>query len=160
MKVIMFAKQFPVKHPRQGESTYFVQKILYSLLPPGYEPITDSACPAKYHSIRAGNRWRVGETFSARVWSDLPYRSKQVEFAQIEIKQVIPVMITGSSRMDMEVLQLTDKPNEFLMLSAGDVAMNDGLDHDDFAAWFSVHHKKKRIFMGQIISWVPNLYSQ
>jgi hypothetical protein len=83
MKVIIVSKVFPKKHPSAGYPTYFVQKILNSLLPKKYKPITEIGNPPKHHTIRAGHRWKVGEMASIRVWTGLPYRSKQNEIVQV-----------------------------------------------------------------------------
>lgn len=34
----------------------------------------------KYHTIRAGNRFKKGDYFSPRIWTDKPYASKQYQF--------------------------------------------------------------------------------
>ncbi len=147
MKVLTFSKQFPKDHPKEGQQTHFVQKVLHSLLPDSYEPATGIGWPAKLHTIRAGNRWKVGDMASLRVWSDKPYRSKQVEFAQVEIMKIWPVTIIIDDIFNP--ICSGDK-----VLPAGLIARNDGLETDDFTNWFKIHPKKAgAIFTGQIICW-------
>lgn len=138
--------KFPKDHPKNGEPTLFVEKILSG---------------KKLHTIRAGNRWKEGMKFSPRVWSDIPYKSKQFQFApDIEIKKVWNIEINNrGGRSWFEVLingkiygQLhhgfdKDKNREGLEL----LAKNDGLTLSDFEAWFN-----KLPFSGQIISWDQN----
>jgi hypothetical protein len=92
---------------------------------------------------------------SLRVWSDKPYGSKQVEFAQVEVKTVyvfeiytiggdllwrIPGAGGGAFELSSPGLQI--------------VANHDGLDVADFIEWFAIHPKKKNnCFEGQIICW-------
>lgn len=109
MRVITFSRYFPKGHPRQGDETFFVEQILNEVLPPMINGIVDvnglgkdirplvndfvllHGEDKKVHTIRVGNRWKVGDKFSPRVWSGLPYRSKQIEFAPtIEIINANP----------------------------------------------------------------------
>lgn len=48
-------------------------------------------------------RAREGETVSLRVWTGLPYRSKQREFAQRPVKFTFPVRVSagGIDRLDL-----------------------------------------------------------
>ena len=70
---LIISKHFPKSHPRAGEPTEFLQKI------EDYD---------KVHTIRANyDFWKKrfekivkGEAYlSIRVWSGVPYKSKQVE---------------------------------------------------------------------------------
>lgn len=161
-KVITFSRLFPAYHPRKGEPTYFVEKIwsgikedfsktligldneLFNFSKGIYKP--------KYHTIRAGNRWKVGDKFSPRVWSDKPYRSKQITISpDIEIKKVWEVKIEqfGSSKI---ISYPTKRKGYDYMISLGDVANNDGLSIKDFNNWFI-----KVPFIGQIICWNENI---
>lgn len=169
MKVLIFSRFFPVYHPRKGESTLFVEKIwkglktgnphdgeytIYSKLPrlmkDGHwqlphlwrDQMLDKTFYAKYHTIRAGNRWKVGDLFSPRVWSGLPYRSKQIVIAPtIEIKKVWSFEFYGTT------IILSDKVLNSLEVS--EVAKNDGLSYVDFISWF----RTGKPFIGQIICW-------
>lgn len=147
MKVIMVAKTFMKGHPLAGEPTWFVQKILHSFLPPQYKPATQVGYPKKFHTIRKGNRFKVGEIVSLRTWEDKPYRSKQQEFARPTVKKIWTFKIFRS-------------PNFILYEIAGEavtlaklkrIAENDGLELEDFQNWFD------KDFIGQIICWTENI---
>lgn len=149
-KVIIFSRVFPAYHPKKGIGTFFIQKVLKSLLPP--ETSIQSAgfdldgYTAKYHTIRVGERFKVGDTFSARIWTGKPYRSKQMEFCgPIEIKKVFKIATDGilwwidNQPIHSDVIKL--------------VAQNDGLEYEDFLDWFKIG----KSFSGQIICWNDNI---
>ena len=95
----------------------------------------------KFHTIRSGNRWKVGDKFSPRVWSCKPYRSKQIVIApDIEIKQ------TWSFEIENKDIFI-----DYNLYSGAEnlIAKNDGLETNDFLNWF----KYPKPFSGQIISW-------
>lgn len=172
MRVLTFSIFFQKGHPRAGQPTYFVEKIMAALadeieeckmyndfiLYDWYEYY--NATP-KHHTIRAGNRWKVGDKASLRVWSDKPYKSKQIEFAQVEVKKIWAIelrMTHGGNYVECFIngekygvdhdSQMCDQYNWELL------ARNDGLNTDDFIAWFNLHPKtNKDIFRGQIICW-------
>lgn len=166
-RVITFSRFFPKYHPKAGEPTFFVEKVLQSLTeqtliaPWEYnteiEAITDKIFEPKHHTIRAGNWWSAGDIFSPRYWSGRPYASKQVSFApDIEIKKVWNIEIM------FETNQIHfGKPNgkdQWLLLSAGDIAKNDGLSVHDFYNWFdTTKNRKHKIVKAQIICWNENI---
>lgn len=148
-KVITFSRVFPKYHPKAGQPTYFVEQIYNSLFsknnlmdyPKGLD-IDDTIMGVKKHTIRNGNRWKVGDKFSPRVWSGKPYASKQITIAEdLEIKQIF------NFSKDL----ISDKwyVNGFEMSTAEriDLAENDGLLYKDLLAWF------QKPFNGQIICW-------
>lgn len=159
-RVLTFSTKFPAYHPRKGEPTFFVEKIFKSLflmksVPPelvdsyNFEIMNDDSVVPKHHTIRAGNRWKVGDKFSPRVWSGKPYQSKQIIIASdIEVKKVWSIWydengwwINGNSFYALERL-----------------AQNDGLSLTDFLDWFNIHPKKKgETFTGQIICYNENI---
>jgi hypothetical protein len=157
MKVLTFSRHFPKGHPKAGEPTYFVEKIEACLADtmPGWEmsktftlhewePYYNCTMP-KGHTVRAGNRFKIGDMASLRVWSDKPYRSKQIEFAQVEVKKVWSIEIS-------EFWFINDQILEHDMVT--ELAKNDGLACEDFVSWFNIHPKKQgETFTGQIISW-------
>jgi hypothetical protein len=174
MKVLTFSRQFPTRHPKAGQPTYFVEKVWNGFrenfaLPEQFRPWTESYVPLlkgdeylesmairdiKHHTIRSGDRWKPGEMASLRVWSDKPYRSKQIEFAQVEVKRVWDIVVYASE-FTFEV-----KVNDALQDKEGQeqVALNDGLNLIDFYNWFRIHPKKKELlFTGQIICWSPSI---
>lgn len=172
-KVITFSRVFPAYHPRKGEPTYFVEAILNSVMPKkangiinrndipqnvldiiNYFVILDGDTQ-KHHTIRAGNRWKVGDKFSPRVWSGKPYNSKQIIIApDIEIVKVWDIEIKVKPKNDLsgfaDILINGNKIDaEFLK----QVAANDGLTLGDLLRWFQY----PKPFKGQIICWNPNV---
>lgn len=171
-RVITFARQFPAYHPRKGESTFFVEKLYKSLdgrryndLPSGVLQIfnedfyNDSTTP-KHHTIRAGNRWKAGDTFSPRVWSGKPYQSPQITIApDIEIVktwdfEIIPALWFDESKFLINGVQITDSK------VLKELSLNDGLSPQDFAGWFcgeNMMDSKRKPFQGQVICWNPDI---
>lgn len=191
MKVITFSTTFPKGHIRAGQETNFVEKTwsgfdiekmntlpfpeeLNLLLPKQFENYQTLAFEPKLHTIRAGYRWNVGDMASLRVWSDKPYRSKQIEFAQVEIKQVwnfeiIPAFSTVRvsirdkplrNDISIKINGKTVAENAFSALEdfgshtdLHKLAQNDGLTVPDFVSWFGLDKPIIKPFKGQIICW-------
>ena len=174
-KVITFSRTFPGYHPKAGEPTYFVEKIWESLIQT--EQISTSKCcelsrltgiggydmnnirtikvEPKHHTIRAGQRFKVGDKFSPRVWSGKPYASKQIIIApDIEVKATFNFEI----QVDQDYVSIGIDDWLFYEENARFItqhealkclAQNDGLSVADFKAWF----KWPSEFRGQIICW-------
>lgn len=153
-KVITFSMKYPAYHPRAGEPTHFVEKVVNAFQEidtPIFEidELDLEHCPwdhfgKKWHTIRAGHRWNVGDKFSPRVWSGRPYHSRQVTIAaditiskiwNIEVGEDLCIWIYTDNEGDEDILQR--------------LAANDGLSLSDLQAWF---HKP---MTGQIICWSP-----
>lgn len=165
-KVITFSRVFPAHHPKKGEPTYFVEALVNNFLSLGYcieeidelchsnPPLDEDMKLHKRHTIRAGERFKAGDLFSPRVWSGQPYRSGQIILSEdILIKKVwkVDIDIYGDN---IYVKVPTGKKDEWYMLSAGEVAENDGLDYWNLLSWFKVHPKTEiNTFSGQIICW-------
>jgi hypothetical protein len=172
MKVITYSRQFPATHPRKGEPTGFVEKIWDGLIELG--EISLSKCcelsretgigdvtihqlkktlpQPKWHTIRAGHRWKVGDWFSPRVWSGKPYASKQVEFAPpIQIKKIWDFDIRRDYIfINRKCFGRFHPFNVFLW----ELAKNDGLTQIEMIQWFSIHPKTENLsFSGQILCW-------
>lgn len=176
MRVITFSRTFPKKHIREGEPTEFVEKIWQGLhtfplaldeyanhvpelegeLKNHYTKIYDP----KWHTIRSGNRWKVGDWFHPRVWSGKPYASKQVDISlPIEIKKIWSIQIIQYP--ERWSFYLDGKPVEEgrddfdIDQFAEELALNDGLSVPDFISWFQLHPKKTAVagFNGQILCW-------
>lgn len=158
-KVITFSRVFPSYHPRKGEPTYFVEKVVKSLhWERRYPPVDNRSdfdsdiylnCIPKHHTIRAGHRWKVGDKFSPRVWSGKPYASKQITFApDIEIKKVWDFELTFDDLfyISNELYAYSSSHDALETLSA-----NDGLEQADLLNWFN------EPFEGQIICWNENI---
>lgn len=169
MKVITFSRVFPAYHPKKGQPTYFVEKIWksfginphfpspslsihnqslpYSLIKSVGETLD---CPnffnPKHHTIRAGNRWKVGDKFSPRVWSGKPYQSKQIIIApDIEVKKVWDLKVSNKGFFIN---------GNFCNVDIMDsIIKNDGLSVDDFYDWFEKHIKDSKESNLQIICW-------
>lgn len=159
-KVITFSRVFPKYHPKAGQPTYFVEKFYKSLflmkcVPPelatdfNFAVMNDYNYKAKNHTIRSGNRWKVGDKFSPRVWSGKPYNSKQIILSDdVEIKQIYQVRIWRESLLNWRIYingEIISAPK------ISELATNDGLTHRDLLEWFNVPVEKN--FEGQIICW-------
>lgn len=168
MPVITFSRVFPKGHPRAEEKTWFVEKIwkgIWDAEKSSHNPLSgywekyDQAFPCQYelqerihshepklHTIREGNRFKVGDKFSPRVWSAKPYHSKMIQFApELEVKKVWNFEINDYGFiLDTVGIGSFIDINEDLVR----VAKNDGLEIIDFMNWF-----KKVPFTGQIICW-------
>jgi hypothetical protein len=162
-RVITFSRTFPAYHSRAGQPTHFIQKIWKGLggvaseytLPFvsanlnndivwGYQMIEGY----KYHTIRAGNRWKAGDKFSPRVWSGKPYNSKMITIGpDIEIKKIWDIKIDrGGFYINGRCYDGEIESHHELLES---IAANDGLSSSDLLKWFKYPAK----FQGQIICW-------
>lgn len=171
MKVLTFSRHFPKGHPKAGQPTWFVNKVWngfrredYSLPASYYQWVKNFPFDSeeylkavnsilvqgtKHHTIRAGSRFSPGEKASLRVWSDKPYRSKQIEFAQVEVKKVWSIEIVISHTWWSFKID-----GKFFGGNVSTIAGNDGLELQDFIDWFTIHPKSiDREFKGQIICW-------
>jgi len=166
-KVITFSRVFPGYHPKAGQPTYFVEQVIKGL---PYSLDDDAAwgnielCKKlslaidqwkdlgrKYHTIRAGHRFKAGECFSPRVWSGKPYNSKQIQFApDIQIVKTWDFQVDGDGCFWI----ISDNDNESHEVLER-LANNDGLSFRDFEAWFTLSpdYRKEQEFNGQIICW-------
>lgn len=158
MRAMMFATVFPHYHPKKGMPTYFIQKVWANIhiIPKNREELTNigKADPckvflAKFHTIRAGNRWKVGDLFIPRVWSGRPYNSKTIDFAEpIKVEKTWAIkfdecgVISVNGFYDYSEIVSSDGFIEIL-------AKNDGLTGQDFHNWFPM----PKPFDGQIICW-------
>lgn len=173
MKYIMCSRTFPKEHPKSGQPTGFVEKVWNSFrredfsLPESFNQWVKnfpflgneylnavhkaSVTDCKHTTIRAGSRFKPGDMISLRVWSGAPYRSKQIEFAQVEVKKTWGVEIYIK---DEELAITIINEPYFHIADNAIVANNDGLHLDDFTDWFKIHPKKDgQLFTGQIICW-------
>lgn len=171
-RVITFSRIFPAYHTKKGEPTYFVEKFWNSLqnfpkrksgffyrelleLNPWMNPTQSLALfdsvdgkigLVKNQTIRSGNRWKVGDYFSPRVWSGKPYNSKQIIIGtDTKIEKVFDFKIR-------EKYLFIDN-NKINPLNIQLLASNDGLTDADLLDWF----KYPKEFTGQIICWSPNI---
>lgn len=169
-KVITFSRTFPAYHPKAGQPTYFVEQIWNGLnklnlpVPKNAELPHDfmwSILPLsnygdKYHTIRAGSRFKVGDKFSPRVWSGKPYNSKQIIIApDIEIKKIFAIRIETDK--DYTCIFIDNYPffeeNKTMVTQLGafeSLAKNDGLSLQDLKDWFKYPKDSGEM---QIICW-------
>ena len=167
-KVRMFARKFLKGHPKEGQPTYFVEKIWQALykngLSYGNELLTSEleifSNPShyihpKHHTIRAGKHFKEGDYFSPRVWSNRPYSSKQLSIApDLLLHKVFDIEILVDD--DYICIMIDDFPfyeenKEFVtqLDALKTLALNDGLQLQDFRDWF----KWGKPFSGQILCW-------
>ena len=111
MREIMFSRAFPKGHPKEGHPTYFIEKIwswmilnmkgfwdfdvflAYEFIDDDFYNNTDWQ---KGHTIRKGHRFKVGDWFVPKVWSDKPYRSKKVIIGPpMQVKKVFQHYLHG-----------------------------------------------------------------
>lgn len=160
-KVITFSRYFPSYHPRKGEPTFFAEKVMAAFAElPGYDgqipkEFTDwdwyeyyNGVP-KWHTIRAGKRFKDGDMFSPRIWTGKPYQSKQQVLWSHDIKV--------EKTYDVSILNSELIINEHPIITARDwinVAKNDGLNVPDLQSWFKIQNCS---FEGQIICWNKNI---
>lgn len=144
-RVITFSRTFPKYHPRAGEPTFFVEKILKGVDALSF-PLT-AGFDSKYHTIRAGGRFKINDWFSPRIWSGRPYGSKQIRIAEdFQVKQTwkFEARTDGNYYLNKKIVSIA-------LLKV--IAHNDGFEElDDFECWFP-----KMGFSGQIISWHENI---
>jgi hypothetical protein len=163
-KVITFSTRFPAWHPRAGERTYFPEKILlglpqYAGLPrqqfinlPVFRKydcaigLLDSFAP-KYHTIRAGNRWKVGDKASLRIWTGRPYASKQAKIVEEDVEVAKVFDITIKKLFDITFVHINGQQ----VTDVRQLALNDGLTLPDMLAWL----EPGLPFTGQILCFNP-----
>lgn len=174
-RVITFSRQFPASHPKKGQPTHFVEQVwnslmsinkqfdysVYSLinLNKGKEKIAEmifdtilynynELLGCKGHTIREGERWKVGDKFSPRVWSGKPYFSKQITIAaNIEIKKIWTFEVDENGVPSLEGHYISTK------MERG-IARNDGLSKEDFIDWLIMpSFKSGKPFKGQVLCW-------
>lgn len=174
---VMFSRKFPAKHPRAGEPTHFMEKILNGLPDEVLHPwvkIADWKAlhkladahnahsiyeeePDKHHTIRAGKSWKVGDILIPCMWELEGGRftkgNKKIQCApELEVVKVWDIEIeyySISALRDCEAIKVV---LDGTMMGYGQVhlAENDGLGYKDFRNWFMMD---KKSFSGQVICW-------
>lgn len=156
----MISRVFPKTHPKAGMPTNFAPKILsvcgadVPYQAAGQNLILDTKAyyadycftqgfGPKRHTIRLNYElWKkradkinAGEAvLSLRQWSGEPYKSKQVEFMQLEkigIQYCEVWSIPLSGGVVAKAVRVDDR-----ITGIDSVAKNDGLSVDDFCKWF------------------------
>lgn len=157
MKEIIVSTKFQSTHPKKGDPTYFIEKIVKGLDGNGKvdsyitkmvsEKEGKEIIVPKFHTIRKGNRFKVGDRVNFKIWSDKPYRSKKVIFARdVEIKKTwnFEMDDNGVYAIDGKYIDIQDYPV---------LAANDGLSEEDMFFWFMPDYSNPISFTGQIICW-------
>lgn len=157
MRNMMFATVYPYYHPKKGQPTHFVEKICAGLADKGIlagDPFWKGLqCDfhqyyngvPKWHTIRAGNRWTVGDYFKPLIWSGKPYRSKTIQIAN-------PIMVEKTWEF---IIDNGDYWMNGSSVSARQIiliARNDGLSVPDLMDWVAPYGKKEPAEC-QIICW-------
>ena len=130
--VLTVSRYFPTTHPRKGKPTYFVEKILSD----------------KIHTIRANyDLWKKridkvnagNAILSLRFWTGKPYNSKQQEFLQLTKDDGIGVQEIFF--LNGEIWDPIIEGDDITEMR--EIAKNDGLNTDDFKAWFKGYDLNK-----------------
>jgi len=152
--VITASKVFLKGHPRAGEPTNFREKILND---------------EKIHTIRGNipfwsdivEKVNAGEAkLSLREWIGAPYKSKQSvirEFTKLGFQE----LILGGVNTDAAIVDCYQGNPPEGMLRKVDmpiIAKNDGLDFNDFTAWFPAIDLQDSFFHGGIIHFTDFRY--
>lgn len=180
-KHVTFSRKFPAKHPRAGEPTYFMEKILIAR--PEEERIAwansntwvnlclqtdmDKAYPGKFHTIRAGKSWKVGDILIPCVWEFDGGRfkkgNKRIQFApELEIVKVWDIEIKYEEipkTKGFKGIQAIKILLDGVVMAIDQIALanNDGLLYEDFRNWFMMD---KKSFSGQVICWSKELIKE
>lgn len=130
--VLTVSKNFPATHPRKGEPTDFIQKIISG------EKIHTIRNNVELWTSRAKAVNEGKAILSIRQWSGKPYRSKQVEVGQYtEIGiQTVAVSLFGNITVG--------KDRRVTLYS---LSTNDGLSIEDFSSWFGVWGNKSKVII-------------
>lgn len=146
MRQMMFSTVFPKGHPREGQPTEFVQKILKALSMLDHNISMQTQYEPKWHTIRAGENWKPGDVFQPKIWSGRPYNTKTINIAT-------PITVAQTWALEKSehtaTFYLEGKPLTLANIEV--IAGNDGLELIDFYNWFS------KPFSGQIICWSNTL---
>ena len=136
--VITLSRCFLANHKRAREETHFKEKFILG------QGLTDYDTPsmAKLHTIRANYPlWekRIREVqdgnavLSVRQWTGKPYRSKQVEIAQLTAENSVGIQkLCFPNRLTAWI----DYPEKRLSVDFKYLAKNDGLSLADWCDWF------------------------
>lgn len=164
--VLTVSRTFPKGHKKEGQSTFFIEKIKYSLFNrKGSEGLFFTAgafekcydCLEKIHTCRSNYPlWskRIKEVqegkavLSLRYWEGKPYRSKQIEFFQLDKNSGIGIQelkfgYNSELVKHEKYINVITKPYVYeidnlseIYINSETLAHNDGLMFEDFVNWF------------------------
>lgn len=150
-----FSRFYPKGHPKEGEPTYFIEKIWESIGDAYFDQYPAAVLgdfQSKHHTIRQGNRFNPGDVIIPFAWSDKPYRSKWIRFSpKIEVKKVWRFEMDECGVFSLDGFYVLDEAQEETLCK------NDGLEAHDFYRWFMPRPNKPKPFSGQIICWNENV---
>lgn len=144
--ILLVSKNFLKGHPREGQPTYFKEKILEG---------------EKIHTCRANEDYwaticeQVNQgkaILSLRQWTGRPYASKQEEFMQLNSCGFQPFDIDECGVMAIDRFYVDPDFDE------EQLAKNDGLSYNDFIHWFNLHKSPVPKFEGGIIHFTNFRY--
>ena len=150
--VLTLSKAFPATHPRKGEPTGFVNKLISATK-------QINGVWWKKHTIRANYPlWakriaevQLGEAeLSVRIWLGAPYRSKQAEVARLTKDDGVGIqkLVFWTGRIGYPTVGDYNP-------SMKEIAHNDGLTTDDWVYWFNHYDLSKPL---AIIHFTPFRY--
>lgn len=151
--VLTVSINFPSTHIRKGEETEFLYKIHNELTyqKKGYMLYPTSDVCSKIHTIRANYPlWKKrfeeiekGEAcLSIRYWSDIPYKSKQIEFARLTKEDGIGIEELHFG-MGLITVPIVYSQKGDIYMKAEVISENDGLLFEDWKEWFKSYDLKK-----------------
>lgn len=150
---LTLSQTFPATHPRKGEPTGFRHKVTAAVNKWGDHQL-------KLHTIRANypfwakrfEQIAAGEAvLSVRQWSGKPYRSKMIEICRLTKEDGIGIQklyltdeinLSGDYGIVEHTWELCGIPGDS-KVSCKQLAYNDGLSYEDWAAWFEKYDKSK-----------------
>ena len=136
--VLTLSQHFPATHPKKGQSTLFMEKILHGI---------------KVHTIRANynlcenriEQVQKGKAIlSLRYWTGKPYASKQEEFARLDYHDGVGIQLLEfgkaynpkTEKWDGEYDLNLATVDDACYVPAEELAINDGLSLKDWRDWF------------------------
>jgi len=136
--VIMLSKNFPAKHPKAGQPTFFRDKVMNAVL-------RNNEAWQKEHTIRANyllwekriKEVREGKAIlSLRQWTDKPYRSKTVEITRLGASDGVGIQILEFDKDRDGMVSWNFFSVDGKYPEVEDLAHNDGLTIEDWKSWF------------------------
>lgn len=130
--------KFPATHPRKGEPTGFISKILCGIKQSDLSDIVEP----KIHTIRKNyplwqkrfEKIEKGEAvLELYYWSGKPYNSKCVTICQLSKEDKIGIQ---ELNFKYKTIYYPLIDNSMLTESFDTISKNDGLSHEDFIDWF------------------------
>lgn len=128
--VLMLSTVFPKRHPKAGEPTHFpvlFRKKKIHTIRANY-PLWEK----RFKQVDAGNA-----VISVRMWLGKPYKSKQQEIAQLRNTDGIGIQRLDFVKGYLFSPQVDAQEGYARSIDVVQLAKNDGLDKDEWAAWFN-----------------------